>query len=65
MSIENLSDEQLHQLARYVRSQQIARAKGNALEKEDFAEWIRLNAVDLLDKLEDAWRWIRQQLGLL
>jgi hypothetical protein len=65
MKLDSFSDEDLYQLGRYVREQQLARAKGTALQKKEFAEWIRLNAISLLDKVEDAWRWIRKQLDLL
>jgi hypothetical protein len=37
---------------------------GEAIKKEDFKAWCREAAAWLLNKMEDAWRWVRKQLGL-
>jgi hypothetical protein len=56
--------DDINAMKAYVREQEIAIRKGQAISRGDFAEWARLNAVWLLDKLEQAWKWIRNFLGL-
>jgi hypothetical protein len=61
---ETLNDDDLDRLERYLKKQRIAIRKGEALARDDFVEWVRLSAVDLLDKIEDAWRWVRNWFGM-
>lgn len=59
-----MTQADLDAMKAYVKEQEIALARGKALSKGDFAEWIRLNAIWLLDKLEQAWNWLRNFLGI-
>lgn len=64
MSAE-MTMEDLERLERYVRDAKRRAAMGEAIAREDFVSWLRNAAAYLLDKLEDAWRWVRRRLGLL
>lgn len=64
MSNEIISREDIEAMEIYLREQKIAMARGEAIRKGDFTEWVRLNAVWVLDKLEQAWKWFRKMLGL-
>lgn len=58
------SDDDIERLERYVRDAKRKRALGQAIEKKDFVEWCRQAAAWVLDKVEDAWHWVRKQLNL-
>lgn len=61
---EELTHEDLERMERYLRDARRRRAMGEAIARDDFVEWVRHAAAWLLDKLEDAWRWVRRRLGL-
>ncbi|MFV2084557.1 hypothetical protein [Micromonospora sp. LOL_021] len=60
----SLSDDDLDRMERYVRDMRRKRALGQALSRDDFVEWARQAAAWLLDRIDDAWNWIRRQFGL-
>lgn len=59
-----LTSDDLDRMERYVRDARRRLAMGEAIQREDFLAWCRHAAAWLLDKVEDAWRWVRKQLGL-
>jgi hypothetical protein len=63
MSAE-LTLEELDRMERYVRDARRKMRLGEAIARKDFVEWARHAAAWLLDKIDDAWRWVRRQLGL-
>ena len=64
MTSDNLTSDDLDRLERYVRDQRRRRALGEALSRSDFIEWARQATAWVLDKLEAAWSWVRNALGL-
>lgn len=63
MSAE-MTMEDLERMERYVRDAKRKMRMGEAIAKQDFIAWARHAAAWLLDKIDDAWRWVRRQLGL-
>ncbi|HEX2210509.1 MAG TPA: hypothetical protein VHG93_22710 [Longimicrobium sp.] len=63
--MSTMTADDFDRLERYLRDAKRRAMMGEAIAKEDFAEWLRHAAAWLLDKLEDAWRWVRRQLGLV
>ena len=61
---ENITGEDLDRLERYLRDARRKARMGEAIARDDFVDWIRQFAAYLLDKLEDAWRWVRKALGI-
>jgi hypothetical protein len=59
-----LTMEELDRMDRYIRDARRKMQMGEAIAREDFIAWARHAAAWLLDKIEDAWRWVRRQLGL-
>ena len=59
-----LIDRDLQRLEDYLRDARRRRAIGEAIARNDFIAWLRNAAAWLLDKLEIAWRWVREMLGL-
>ncbi|GIJ45971.1 hypothetical protein Val02_28570 [Virgisporangium aliadipatigenens] len=62
---EFLDDEDIARMERYVRDMRRRRALGQAISRADFAAWASHAAAWLLDRLEDAWDWVRRALGLV
>jgi hypothetical protein len=60
----NLTTDDLDRVERYLRDARRRLAMGEAIQREDFMTWCRQFAAWVLDKIEDAWAWIRKQLGL-
>lgn len=60
----DLTLQELEALERYARDQKRKLLMGEALAKQDFVKWARHAAAFLLDKLEDAWKWVRRYIGL-
>lgn len=61
---DELTEEDLDRMYYYVVDAKRRRAMGEAIAREDFVEWARHAAAWLLDKLEQAWKWVRRKLGL-
>ena len=61
---KNLTDEEMDRMYYYVQDARRRRAMGQAIAREDFVAWARHAAAWLLDKVEQAWKWVRRQLGL-
>lgn len=64
MAANTITEEQLRALARYVRDQSTINLMNKAKAHADFVEWARGAAVFVLDKLDDAWAWVRRYFGL-
>lgn len=60
----NLTRAQLEAADAFIKREKLRLLKIEAIDKEDFLEWLRLTFVGLLDEAENIWRWIRNQLGL-
>lgn len=59
-----MTDRDLERLESYVKDARRKRAMGEAIARDDFIAWARHAAAWALDKIEDAWRWVRRALGL-
>lgn len=59
-----LTMDDLERMERYVRDSKRKLQMGEAIAKQDFVAWARHAAAWLLDKIDDAWKWVRRQLGL-
>ena len=61
---DELTAEDLDRLYYYMMDARRRMAMGEAIAREDFVAWARHAAAWLLDKVEQAWKWVRRTLGL-
>ena len=64
MTNDTLDSDDIYALERYVRDMKRKMLLGEAIARSDFVAWARQAAAWVLDKLEDAWNWVRRALGL-
>ena len=64
MAAEMTMDD-LERMERYVRDARRKMQMGQAIARQDFIAWARHAATWLLDKIDDAWNWVRRKLGLI
>lgn len=62
--MSEMTMEEITRLERYVRDSKRKIMLGEAIARSDFIAWARHAAAWLLDKIDDAWRWVRVQLGI-
>jgi predicted enzyme involved in methoxymalonyl-ACP biosynthesis len=61
---EDMPLDEMERLRNYLNDQIKAKKAGKEVTKGDFKKWIEKNAKYLLKKIEEAWAWFSQQLGL-
>lgn len=61
---DSMTSDEIDRLERYVRDMKRKRAMGEAIARDDFIQWARHALAWTLDKIGDAWNWVRRALGL-
>lgn len=65
MNESTMTEYELRQTELYIRKMRHELIMGRAIAKDDFIEWVQTAAAWLLDRVESAWNWIREKLGIL